>query len=960
MKATKYLLAGMLCLLSGLGWSQNTTGLSDNQAARRASFAQIQSNQMYRGALLNRNLSVHETIFTTNGTPQAQRATIVDWMKMFQDLWLASSDQDLQTLPSVAMLEARLGNFLQNYPSTNGVLQVPVGMLDFKSTNIHRQAFDNGRIRMRNGVFVDRGLRPQDFQAVEVVSMVPFLQELPGTTVTYVFHPDFWFTNHNDAPTDVSVDFGDGNGFQKVNMGDKVTITYAPTQSVTFESKIEYQSGAKKSGIAALLPLSDPNLPKDEVDFDEGFTVTIANGASMDVGVIYSDCNQGLVKPLIVAHGFLSPGAASALRIIGNDAGSDGGGLATADDVTLSSLYHKFNYSGQMESYLDAGQDLVIFRLNNRYTAIQNYGLLVAEAIKVVNARKATFNSHFENSAIGFSLGAMALRYALNQMEVDLMNGVSNEHHHTRINTSYDGGHLGNNLPLGIQAGLIYAVAEEGENGWLLKIMYYLLNTDMAKSASIYHFSKQFDETSTYQTPHPLRENLANTLVSQTHSGTIVNGYPAFSRNVAVSQGDRRGVADPPYSFGDWGDFYDKYAWASADVRASATDKSSSFFKFSAPLSVADEYFTNSSSLEADNAPGSYEYGLYSNSMMAIRNAYATFSKDAHIEWYVDNVDPNCDRSTGGPWCFVPVVSAYALNTSKLGIDDDWEYNLDAGGLMFDAPGSMNPGYGYPAVGHPTDHFRRTPFEALCGVSENSHHIAGFRAEFEPSEPDICEFRFGSLNLQLRARDFMAGEMVPDELRLQNKIIGANTRSDLEYRAHYEAVSNIEFGREVTWSTDRLEYAVEDNGHIESRASNYIGLEAGFSVEAGGFFLAEIEPITCGYIRPDDPSWYSGRKYVAGAPTTFESDVIEATPLPTEGPSMNLFPNPNQGRFTLQLDGLKSAAQVVVYDLQGREVLRTQVQKTQQEINLSDQEQGTYIIQVVTDNWSEAQRIVVQ
>lgn len=953
MIAYRYFLLGAACFLGSLGLAQNNpANLTDHQMAQRALFSQIPQSRLHQSTLLNRNLSIHPSVLEVNGSNQSPAIGLEEWMKLQEDLWMSLSDQDLIRKPSPKDFQDRLKNFFRPLHAQDNYAEVPVGVLDFEVTNIAQEAFDEGRIALQNNVFVPQGLNQQDYELREVFSVVPIISGLTASTMTFVFDPQFWFTNRSDAPTKIEVDFGDGRGYQRVQMGDRVQVTYATEAVPTWQVVVRFDSGKLKKAAA----LSDPLIPSANVPFNEVFTITLPSGEAMEVGIWNSPCHQGLTKPFIVAHGLLAPGPASLVKILAGTAGADGGGLATVGDVTLSTLYHKFNYSSQMDALRAAGNDIVILRLKDRYMSIQLYGELVAAAIKVVNYKKQLNGSHFENSAVGFSLGGMALRYALNKMEEDLMDGENDLHHHTRIFTSYDVGHLGNNIPLGVQAGVGYAVEDRGESGLRLNLMYYLLNTHMAKSAAIYHYSIPF-ATGGNEAPHPLRTDLVNKLHNQVHDETVVTGYPAFSRNIAVSQGDRRGIEDPPYSFADVSYFYKRSGWAKADVYVRPMTPSATYLTYSPVIGMADWFHASSSALSVDNSPGSYDYGLYSNAMTAIKNAYGTLA--SNVEWHVEGIDSDCKRKTGGPWCFVPVVSGLGLNTDFLGIDEDWDYNIDAGGLMFDSPGNLNPGFGYPAVGHPTDHFSRTPFEGICSVNENSQHIVGFRPEGEPFQPGECEFRFGSLNLHIRARDFMAGEMVPDELRLQNKVIGENTRSDLEYRASYEANANIAFGRQVTWATDRVDYVINSNGHIESVAEDYIELNIGFEAKAGSYFTAEIGEVDCHYVRPADPWFYSGRNYVAAVPEEApETEALDQTL--NESANMALYPNPTEGQFTVALEKMTGPVNLSVFDLQGRQVYSTVFQGQQHIVDLTGHESGIYIVKVFTDELSLVQRIVNQ
>lgn len=276
-----------------------------------------------------------------------------------------------------------------------------------------------------------------------------------------------------------------------------------------------------------------------------------------------------------------------------------------------------------------------------------------------------------------------------------------------------------------------------------------------------------------------MRSDFATKLDGQANVQTKTTGYPAFSRNVAISQGDRSASEDPPYSFADGDLLYNRIGLGLPFIKTSlwAMEPRQRYFRHKPLLSPVFQQSASSMSLAIDNAPGSYEFQLYSNAMRAIANSFASIpdlSTDnlpiignlqlpspagLYVTWRASAVDSDCRRIDGGPWSFVPVVSGLGLNTSYLGIDRQWRYNLDAEGLMYGAQGVTNSYFGYPVVGHPADHFDRTPFEALCSINENSQHIGGENPQTETSAS--CSFEYGSFQLHESARDFLAAEIVP-------------------------------------------------------------------------------------------------------------------------------------------------------------------------------------------------------
>jgi uncharacterized repeat protein (TIGR03803 family) len=61
-----------------------------------------------------------------------------------------------------------------------------------------------------------------------------------------------------------------------------------------------------------------------------------------------------------------------------------------------------------------------------------------------------------------------------------------------------------------------------------------------------------------------------------------------------------------------------------------------------------------------------------------------------------------------------------------------------------------------------------------------------------------------------------------------------------------------------------------------------------------------------------------------------------------------LFPNPNNGNFTLYLQGISGKSQITVYNLLGEQVLQTSLNSTTTQIDMSNKAEGLYLYRIVT------------
>ena len=77
---------------------------------------------------------------------------------------------------------------------------------------------------------------------------------------------------------------------------------------------------------------------------------------------------------------------------------------------------------------------------------------------------------------------------------------------------------------------------------------------------------------------------------------------------------------------------------------------------------------------------------------------------------------------------------------------------------------------------------------------------------------------------------------------------------------------------------------------------------------------------------------------------------------------VSLYPNPAKQTTTLVIDGLNTAAQIVITDLAGREAGRYNMSaaETQLNINVSDFADGTYLIRIITEKGNSIQKLVVK
>ncbi len=139
---------------------------------------------------------------------------------------------------------------------------------------------------------------------------------------------------------------------------------------------------------------------------------------------------------------------------------------------------------------------------------------------------------------------------------------------------------------------------------------------------------------------------------------------------------------------------------------------------------------------------------------------------------------------------------------------------------------------------------------------------------------------------------------------------------------------------------------VEADWEVDFTAGNAILMKPGFEAEYQSTVLAQID--------------------ATGALACGADPIIKLLPFAPEKPQkaivtniIKVYPNPNNGQFTLNVTGAEAYV-VEVYDVMGKQVWNEQVQGTQQTIDLTQQPNGIYLVKVVVGDEALVQRIVKQ
>lgn len=275
-----------------------------------------------------------------------------------------------------------------------------------------------------------------------------------------------------------------------------------------------------------------------------------------DVYIRYAPGHNGkLLKPLIFVDGFdvdpttyaidgavMRHGASGwDVFMLGNDDSAP-----NPFDPDPSVYRH---YPAAMNDFLQNGYDVVFIDFADGTDYIQKNGLLLAELIQRINARKTQHAEEGEtvcdNAVVGASMGGQIAKWALSYMEEQ---GIP---HQTHTYVSFDSPQRGANIPLSIQsfAFLLHRSGMDESNFW------GRLNSPAAREMLIASFGagiesgqlqielEEVELCAGIFDPQPLNLQYGNSaLLRQSFQDEMTAlGYPQQTRNVAISCGARTG-----------------------------------------------------------------------------------------------------------------------------------------------------------------------------------------------------------------------------------------------------------------------------------------------------------------------------------------------------------------------------------------------------------------------------------
>lgn len=632
--------------------------------------------------------------------------------------------------------------------------------------------------------------------------------------------------------------------------------------------------------------------------------------------------------------------------------------------VTLNGYYKQYNVKAMFHYLYQKGYDVIILKDNVGNESIQSGGRALLDFINKINVDKKNSypNEDWENVVLGFSMGGQVTRYALMKGEQDHMNR-DGAHPHTKLYVPFDSPHHGANIPIGCQT-VIYEMARTLNPFALIHAVF--LNDDASRDMglhAVYNSSIVSTGPNAYRiTPSPapdytgLQNDYQNNLLhAYSNLSDERRAYPTFSRNVAVSMGaySNNYTMDPGHGLNPGHLLFSQNVFIPIPFAARIFRRKLYAAKYSSSANCFDRFdlrmffiipvifdrdYRTYYAKEWDNAQGGHKNVFYDGAVIgatSIMRSSAFFFGTKH---YNNKIN------------FMPLVSSLGIKKT-LWPNNSLYYNPQTENLFKQSPSSTSNYFGYPNVGHPSNHFSITPFEAVYADKDIYEHI-------KYSELDGIA---NTSNRLVELRDFLLNEIESDVVQLQNKVIGENNViSDPShvYKAWYKAKERIEFGENVTYKTDPGEYVIKDDGEVKAYAQKSVVLTSGFVAENGSDFHAYID--TKGFCSENG-------KYDGGQPniSQMEEDVelsenVSQLLDQDKESLLKVYPNPSTGEVTVVTTGMDHGYLRIVNAL-GKMIYYEEFYKRDEiKIDLTGYGKGLFIANIYNDKESKTARIIIK
>ena len=972
----KKILIILLVFINGFSWGQGDTINYENEIEATNYIFSLLDTNIYGNSLLNRALGTGETVEQQLRGHYNQDMTIYNWAEVFNAVSLSYTRHN--RVPSIEEFGKQIiSTFEKNELNYEGLVQ-PFSLVINQSSYIDTNLLNNP-----NGfVNINGKLKPiideneiYNKVVLKAACLIEFYPDNGYPKGKMIYDKKMIVLGDNITLQKIEINMNDGNGYQIFDEQNNILEYDRTKDSLLANAKITYMLNDRIYTDRINFFLTTKS------NFNNDNKINIWNGLANDlwddvvtypcvpdylefrIGIKYG-CGNGfkIRRPIIVSPPY----------------------RPVIQPFSLNKYYKQFNISSFIDSCSQLGYDVIWVKEKPGTRSLELCGYYFAQLIKHYNSiKKQNFpDEDWETIVMGYSKGGQTARYALKYLEKEHMEN-NGEHPHTRLFIPFDSPHHGANIPLFAQAvykefkftNLLFALP-----AWLSLIDE--ASTDMGVYTITASTALPGGGNNNGYTPHPHQNavDYQNSIKNDfNHYYTSMydtrKSFPAFCRNIGVSTGsykddynDLWGLTPGKHLFRQSAPTYNPLllSWGLAQRNLYASRYSTNtpktvfkrndwYFFIIIPYTINKTY-KYVDAYEWDMAQGGYKNNFYDKvggPVLILKSS--TFG--IGTKYYHKKVS------------FLPLVSALAINPN-IWQNNNLHYNLQTNDMFIIGTDPQTGGdivtdnYGYPHLGHPSDHFNITPFEAVYADDHTYDHIKMKKTVQEFSNPNNVTTNL-TTNADLgRLRLFLLGEIESYDFYLQNFVVGENHVIDpnYEYKAWYKARGSLYIGKNVTPKTDEGDYDIKSTGNVTVYAHEAVHLKPGFHAYNGSKFHAYIVyPIGCISLDNSKVSNSLNNNSINEINTSLANSVSVSGELPRR---VEIYPNPNTGQFNFVINNSRNEEPnqtngiLTVYALTGQMVHQQQITQLKTVLNLN-LEKGIYLVVYKTGETTQQIKMIV-
>ncbi|MGB3183897.1 MAG: T9SS type A sorting domain-containing protein [Cyclobacteriaceae bacterium] len=441
------MVAGLCLSLSALAQAEDEVHARMGHIFGQVDPAYVPSNLLYDYGY---NLA---DVAPYHGQPGTTAATdYIGWQTLYASLY--SMQFSTYTMEEPAVVHERIMQSaiaVTDALGDNGVSSpVTMPVMDYAYQRFRTDAVPGGYVEIVNEQVIHKQGDP--FTTAHAVAMVPRRSQLRGPSQTFIFVDSLYFSHAGTALPALSVDLGDGSGYQAVSWNSPVYAWYGADGRRDIRLRMSHADGTVREAYTQVQISGVPSLAKRTTASryagnPRDVEVFSLLGAGAVVTRVYANNDGVLRKPFIVVEGF------DPWHLIAPDdptwdydvddflQGRNNGGLNRTIDIDypnqrLSDFLEENGYDIVFVDWVD-GSDIFSPNMN-----------ILLQVIQAVNEDKAANGSTEPNVMLGLSMGGIQGANALILAEEE------NYDHQIGLFINNDVPYQGANVPVAFQLGL--------------------------------------------------------------------------------------------------------------------------------------------------------------------------------------------------------------------------------------------------------------------------------------------------------------------------------------------------------------------------------------------------------------------------------------------------------------------------------------------------------------------------